>query len=1011
MFFIINLDRHLDILKKYTIEKKHEHIFSYLNDIDRFSKGAIFSHYLALLYEGNGIACEVVDRTGDGGADILLFPDSLKKTPYLIVQAKNHANRLTKKEILSEIVQFETEASQMYNCNNYKLVSLNGFVRDGNDFIGKSRVALEDWKEISELISNFSSDCNPEKPYINLFEHNLNTYRQATELLNKHNKVAILQATGTGKSSVAQKIILDYSNYTKLFISPTRNINRQFKRKTLWATNLTCITYASLGKYLKNTRLPSNTLIILDEFHRCGATKWGESVRKLFSNNENHKIIGLTATPIRSSDKRDMAKELFDDIKTTNLNVFDAIARGILPEPIYVTAMYTLDAETAILENNLKQSDFTEYEQQIILNDIRKFNLNWRKSNNVPAMLKKYVTKEYNKLLVFCRTNEEIDYIEGRLYEWFRDLKIYDSIEFSRVTSKDLTKSKNALNDFEKKNDKNTLKILFAIDMLNEGIHIKDVSMVMFLRDTKSERIFYQQFGRVLEAGKTVKPIVFDMVNNFNEINKVTFSSEVNRKRKEYIKAREEIGIESKSKIDCNFSIHDETKELHTEFYANYDLAVKNILANRKNNGNKRCLVAGHEVSLPTDNNQDVSLKSYFDNPYENKDAFIIKESKIEELLNYLDMDVVSLEKRYIKVFEAFYDANVRIADYINKEKIDFVSAFKNTILFSCVISSAFRELKNILNKNDYGRAEWTAHNIRYQHEELMYMYMDYLNYLCDKLDTYWANYLFSPFANIDSFVYVFSEQSLILPKDNIVNYVKNKALELNEVLILNDNSILESFIEGFDNVILCNNKISELYNLLKNINNDMANEIASTAESCNLVAQIEIQSNRNLFKKLYEDYYRNRYCTNFYFGYLDIRSDLCDKITNLLKLLSNEENTNLNANYVELSDLILQLVTDKKKSEFYESYSILTHDNCNNINESLDINNIHLKFLPDTTISSSEKFINEPLKEDIKDNDIREMDIESTDNFSSHSYKESRVSMGIIIKKLFSFYKKSKSA
>ena len=59
------------------------------------------------------------------------------------------------------------------------------------------------------------------------------------------------------------------------------------------------------------------------------------------------------------------------------------------------------------------------------------------------------------------------------------------------------------------------LEILFAVDILNEGVDIPGVNMVLFLRPTESSTIFLQQLGRGLRK-YTNKPYVtiLDFIGN-----------------------------------------------------------------------------------------------------------------------------------------------------------------------------------------------------------------------------------------------------------------------------------------------------------------------------------------------------------------------------------------------------------------------------------------------------------------------------------------------------------------
>ena len=60
-------------------------------------------------------------------------------------------------------------------------------------------------------------------------------------------------------------------------------------------------------------------IIVLDEYHRCGAPKWGEKVNELLELLKKHypdkKVIGTTATEIRFLDN----EKNMNNIKTGDL--------------------------------------------------------------------------------------------------------------------------------------------------------------------------------------------------------------------------------------------------------------------------------------------------------------------------------------------------------------------------------------------------------------------------------------------------------------------------------------------------------------------------------------------------------------------------------------------------------------------------------------------------------------------------------------------------------------------
>lgn len=62
------------------------------------------------------------------------------------------------------------------------------------------------------------------------------------------------------------------------------------------------------------------------------------------------------------------------------------------------------------------------------------------------------------------------------------------------------------------------LKLLFCIDMLNEGIHVEDISGVILLRPTVSPIVYKQQIGRALSASKKKDAVIFDIVLNIENL-------------------------------------------------------------------------------------------------------------------------------------------------------------------------------------------------------------------------------------------------------------------------------------------------------------------------------------------------------------------------------------------------------------------------------------------------------------------------------------------------------------
>jgi hypothetical protein len=238
--------------------------------------------------------------------------------------------------------------------------------------------------------------------------------------------------------------------------------------------------------------------------------------------------------------------------------------------PTYVTALYTIDNEMKKLEDKITLSD--DLGKDRLLEQLLEYKKNWEKSRGIPDIINKYVKNDSNKFIVFCEDKRHLSNMEVLVKMWFYKAIPEKRAREYRVVSGD-KQSENELNSFRLASNKNEIHLLFAIDKLNEGLHIDDISGVILLRDTTSPRIFYQQIGRALQAGSCgTKPLIFDFVNNFNNICVDDFVSELSKSREFERRKRFSLGLQESSP---EFTIYDETKA-ELEFFKEIDLKLKN---------------------------------------------------------------------------------------------------------------------------------------------------------------------------------------------------------------------------------------------------------------------------------------------------------------------------------------------------------------------------------------------------------------------------------------------------
>ena len=350
---------------------------------------------------------------------------------------------------------------------------------------------------------------------IHLYKHNEDAYRAVETMLEEKQMAAVIHPTGTGKSMIAFKLVEQHPHKHFLWLSPSEYIYKtQLENIDTQFSNIEYMSYSRLMKHEDSIDTLHPDYIILDEFHRCGAAEWGKSVRKLLEAYPKAKRLGLSATNIRYLDnQRNMAEELFEGNIASEMTLGEAIVREILPEPKYVIAMYSYKKELEQLKKRIEGLSNTGLvsENEKLLEQLKRA---LEQADGLTEVFARQMTKPDGKYIVFCSGREHMDEMKAQAADWFSKVDkkphIYTAYYNDASTSK-------AFAEF-KKDTGSHLKLLYCIDMLNEGIHVDDVDGVILLRPTVSPIIYLQQIGRALSAGSKNQPVIFDLVNNFDSL-------------------------------------------------------------------------------------------------------------------------------------------------------------------------------------------------------------------------------------------------------------------------------------------------------------------------------------------------------------------------------------------------------------------------------------------------------------------------------------------------------------
>jgi superfamily II DNA or RNA helicase len=361
---------------------------------------------------------------------------------------------------------------------------------DNQEHVDQLRDALNRKKD-SETTFSFNFDISP--------------YDYQKEILDKlaaqrtlhgrfHNLV--VAATGVGKTVIAA---FDYKRFKQnnprarlLFVAHREEILKQ-SRDTFRAI-LKDLNFGELhvGRDQANSldhlfisiqsfnsmRLDERTTddfydyIVVDEFHHAAAP----SYQRLLSYYKPKILLGLTATPERMDGKSILS--YFDDTIAAEIRLTEAVDRKLLSPFQYFGV--TDEVDLTQVKWTRRGYDLLELENLYTNNKIR--------VTQILNSLKKYVTDlDDVRGLGFCVSVEHAIYMA----------KVFQESGISSIALHG-NSSDEERNQVKGRLVRGEIKMIFVVDLYNEGVDIPEVNTILFLRPTESLTVFLQQLGRGL---------------------------------------------------------------------------------------------------------------------------------------------------------------------------------------------------------------------------------------------------------------------------------------------------------------------------------------------------------------------------------------------------------------------------------------------------------------------------------------------------------------------------------
>ena len=237
--------------------------------------------------------------------------------------------------------------------------------------------------------------------------------------------------------------------------------------------------------------------LVIDEFHHAV----NEQYQRIVKYFKPQFLLGLTATPERMDGRN--IYELCDYNVPYEISLKDAINKGMLV-PFHYYGIYD---DTDYSGLHLIRGRYDEKElNETYIGNVHRHDL----------IYKYYCKYGSKKALGFCCSRAHAEEMAKEFCErGIPSAAVYSNANgtYSEEREKAIEKLKSG-----------EIRVIFSVDMFNEGVDITSVDMVMFLRPTESPIVFLQQLGRGLRRSKGKEYLnVLDFIGNYEKAGRVRF--------------------------------------------------------------------------------------------------------------------------------------------------------------------------------------------------------------------------------------------------------------------------------------------------------------------------------------------------------------------------------------------------------------------------------------------------------------------------------------------------------
>jgi len=464
--------------------------------------------------------------TGTGYADYVLWDDN--GNPLAVVEAKKTAVEAEQGRHQAKL--YADSLEKKYN-HRPVIFYTNGFDiwiwDDAQDFPPRKLFGFYS-KDSLQHLANYQR--HQKKPLDTILINDqivdrlyqLEAIKRVSErFTQKHRKVLIVQATGTGKTRVAIALtdLLIQAGWVKrvLFLCDRKELRKQAKNafndflseptriitsrvKSNASERVFLATYPAMQKVFQSFDPGFFDLIIADESHRSVYNVYGD----IFHYFDCHQV-GLTATPVDFVTRNTF--RLFGcegQLPTANYALEQGVEEGYLT-PFEVFEHTTQFLRQGIRLDGLSPEQIEELEEQgedpaqydfgseqvdkVIYNkDTNRAILRNLMENGI----KDATDQVLGKSIVFARNHQHAMLMR----QLFDEMYPQYAGKFCQVIDNYDPRAEQLIDDFKGEGANDGLTIAISVDMLDTGIDIPEIVNLVFARPVKSPVKFWQMIGR-----------------------------------------------------------------------------------------------------------------------------------------------------------------------------------------------------------------------------------------------------------------------------------------------------------------------------------------------------------------------------------------------------------------------------------------------------------------------------------------------------------------------------------